>query len=104
MLGLSPRLFFASVIAFLISSLLNIYLFHKIRLLTKERMLWLRSKASTIIAIFASNLVFLPLGYLGTGLPVLNMMKGHSIVQVIIALIDTLFIYVVIYAVRIKRK
>ncbi len=103
-LGLSPRLFFASIIAFLISSLLNIYLFNKIRLMTKERMIWLRSKVSTITAIFVSNLVFLPIGYLGTGLPVLNMMKGHSVVQVIIALIDTLFIYIVVYMVRIKGK
>ncbi len=103
-LGLSPRLFFASIVAFFVSSLLNIYIFHKIRLLTRERMIWLRSKVSTLIAILVSNLVFLPLGYLGTGLPVLNMIKGHSIVQVIIALIDTLFIYVVVYAVRIKGR
>ena len=96
-LGLSPRLFVTSVIAFAFASLLNIYLFNLLKEATHGALLWLRNNVSTITAIFAANLIFIPLGYMKTDLPILNMIKGHSMVQVMIALIDTLFIYFIVF-------
>jgi uncharacterized integral membrane protein (TIGR00697 family) len=95
-LGLSPRLFVTSVIAFTFASLLNIYLFNLLKKATHGTLLWLRNNVSTITAIFAANLIFIPLGYMNADVPILNMIKGHSLVQVMIALIDTLFIYLIV--------
>lgn len=95
-LGLSPRLFITSVFAFAIASMLNIYLYNKLKQATHGALLWLRNNVSTITAIFASNLIFIPLGYLGTGFPILNMIKGHSLVQIMIAVLDTIFIYFIV--------
>ena len=95
-LGLSPRLFITSVFAFTVASLLNVYLFSLLKEITHGSLLWLRNNVSTITAIFASNLIFIPLGYVGTGFPILNMIKGHSLVQVMIAAIDTVFIYLIV--------
>ena len=94
-LGLSPRLFIMSVFAFAIASLLNVFLYDKLKQATHGALLWLRNNVSTITSIFASNLIFIPLGYLSSGFPILNMIKGHSLVQIMIALIDTFFIYFV---------
>ena len=99
-LGLSPRLFFASVLAFTVASMLNIFLFSLLKKATHGGLLWLRNNVSTITAIFASNLIFVPLGYMGTGFPILNMIKGHSLVQVMIAVIDTVFIYLIVLIFR----
>lgn len=96
-LGLSARLFIFGLLSFSIASLLNVFLYDLIKKSTHGHMLWLRSKVSTISAIITANLIFIPLGYFGTGFPILEMIKGHSIVQISIAIIDTLFMYLVFY-------
>lgn len=104
-LGLSPRLFIAGLIAFSVASMVNVLVYSKIKEVTKGAKLWLRNNTSTITSVFASNLIFLPLGYIGTGLPVLKMIKGHSLIQILIALIDTLFLYLVVtYSRNIKPE
>lgn len=90
---LSPRLFLASLVSFGVASYLNIRIYSAIRNLTGKGVLWLRENVSTIVSILASNLIFIPLGYLGTGYPLANMIVGHTIAQTIIALLDTPFIY-----------
>jgi len=99
-LELSPRLFIVGVLAFGIASLLNVYLFDLLKKSTKNSLLWLRSKVSTISSILTANLIFIPLGYLGTGFPIINMIEGHSIVQIIIAIIDTFFLYMVVFLIK----
>jgi len=94
--NLSPRLFLAGFIAFSIASLLNIAVFVLVREKTGPKMLWLRSKASAITAIITANLIFIPLGYYGTGFPLLSMMCSHAIVQVAVAIIDTVFLYLLV--------
>lgn len=96
-LSLSPQLFAAAIIAFAASSMLNIALFAAIKKKTGNAMLWLRNKCSTITAIFVSNMIFIPIGYYAAGFPIAKMIRGHSTVQIIIALIDTIFIYAVVY-------
>ena len=46
-----------SVIAFLIGQVLDVYIFHKIKKLTGEKMIWLRSTGSTIISQFIDSFV-----------------------------------------------
>ncbi|MFC1454928.1 queuosine precursor transporter [Candidatus Undinarchaeota archaeon] len=96
-LGLSPRLFIAGLLAFAVSSVLNVLIFNAIKSKTGKKLLWLRNNTSTITSILVANLIFIPLGYYGTPFPVMKMIKGHAIVQIIIAMIDTLFIYFVLY-------
>jgi uncharacterized integral membrane protein (TIGR00697 family) len=99
-LGLSPWIFIVGVFAFSVASILNIIIFDFLRKATHGALLWFRSKASTITAIFAANLIFIPLGYYGTGSPILTMIKGHSIVQIMIAILDTIFMYLVIFIIK----
>ena len=93
--SLAPRLFLASLLSFGVSSYLNILIFKWIKARTGMPFLWLRENLSTITSVLASNLIFIPLGYFGTGYPVLNMIFGHTVAQTAIALLDTPFIYTV---------
>ena len=93
--SLAPRLFLASLLSFGVSSYLNIVIFKRIKNRTGMGFLWLRENISTITAILASNLIFIPLGYFGTGYPMLNMILGHTVAQTAVALLDTPFIYII---------
>ena len=48
--GTSARLYFASLVAYLIGQLLDISIFGMLRRLTGHRMLWLRSTGSTVLS------------------------------------------------------
>jgi queuosine precursor transporter len=99
-LGLSPQLFLASLIAFTVASGLNIWLYSLLKKKSRGGLLWLRNNISTIISVFVSNLIFIPLGYFGTALPILKMIQGHALVQILIAAIDTIFIYFLLYSMK----
>ncbi len=99
-LGLTPRLFGAGLLSYFAGSFINIIIYNKIKQATKGTKLWLRNNASTITGIFTSNLIFIPLGYYGTSFPVGKMIIGHTIAQITIALIDTIFIYAVVKVYR----
>jgi queuosine precursor transporter len=99
-LGLSPQLFVASIIAFAVASNLNIWLYSALKSKTHGGYIWLRNNTSTIVSVFVSNLIFIPLGFWGAGVPILKMIQGHSLVQIMIAAIDTIFIYFLIYAMK----
>ena len=47
-LNFTPRFVFGSLLAYLISQSLDVWLFHKIRGLTNGRHLWLRNNGSTM--------------------------------------------------------
>lgn len=48
--GLSNRMFIASLAAYLVGQLLDIQVFHTLRHITKEKMLWLRATGSTVVS------------------------------------------------------
>jgi len=48
--GLAPRLFGASLVAFLVSQYLDIYTFHIVKKVTQSRHLWLRAIGSTALS------------------------------------------------------
>jgi uncharacterized integral membrane protein (TIGR00697 family) len=55
--GLSGRMFLASLTAYLIGQFLDIQVFHTLRRLTKEKMLWLRTTGSTVMSQLMDSLV-----------------------------------------------
>lgn len=54
----APRLFFASLVAYLLSQYLDIYIFQKLKNQTHGRFLGLRSLISTLVATLVDNMVF----------------------------------------------
>jgi len=61
--GFSMRMSFASLVAFALAELLDVYIFVKIRALLGKKKLWLRNNASNFIAQFIDTTVFIFLAF-----------------------------------------
>lgn len=94
-LGLTPRIVLASMIAYLVSQHHDVWAFHWWREKTKGRYLWLRNNASTIVSQAIDSILFISIAFYGL-IPVhalLLMMLSQWAIKILIALIDTPFCY-----------
>src|SRR5688572_1980827 len=63
--GQTPRIVFASLMAFFVGELANSYVLAKLKVRTNGRHLWARTIGSTIVGEGVDSLVFYPLAFLG---------------------------------------
>ncbi|MBN2081116.1 queuosine precursor transporter [bacterium] len=102
--GFLPRVVGASLIAYLLSQLHDVWAFHWWKDRTKGRHLWIRNNASTWVSQLIDSTVFVMLAF--APLPILGSMPGFDtvpvllavwattyIVKLIVAIIDTPFLY-----------
>jgi queuosine precursor transporter len=64
-LGQGQRIIIASLAAFLIGQLVDVFVFQKLRQLTGSKMLWLRATGSTLVSQFIDSFVVLYLAFVG---------------------------------------
>jgi len=98
-LGSTSRIIIASFIAYLASQYHDVWAFHVWRRVTEERHLWLRNTASTVVSQFIDTLVFITIAFYGT-MPVIPLIKGQYLIKVLIAVLDTPFVYLVVRLIR----
>lgn len=91
-LGNTWRIVLASLTAYVISQNHDIWAFNFWKKITKRKYLWLRNNLSTIISQLIDTILFVTIAFYGI-FPILNLIVGQFIVKVIIALLDTPFIY-----------
>ncbi len=102
--ALTPRIVFASLVAYLLSQHHDVWAFHFWKKKTKGKYLWFRNNASTIVSQFIDSTVFITLAFYGI-FPIWPLILGQWVVKMIIAVIDTPFLYIVIKLIdRIKSK
>ncbi|HIP25476.1 MAG TPA: VUT family protein [Archaeoglobus profundus] len=92
---MTPRIIIASMIAYLISQIHDVYAFHYWKNKTRGRYLWIRNNASTMVSQAIDTVIFITIAFYGV-VPLevlLNMIVSQYIVKVAIALMDTPFIY-----------
>jgi queuosine precursor transporter len=92
----TPRIVLASMGAYLLSQNLDIYIFTKIKKLTGERFLWLRNNGSTLVSQLVDSVFFTFVGLYGIVANAENVWQiilFTYIVKVVIAIMDTPFIY-----------
>jgi uncharacterized integral membrane protein (TIGR00697 family) len=94
-LNFTPRFVFGSLLAYLISQSLDVWLFHKIKKRTQGRWLWLRNNGSTMLSQAVDTLIYSFVVWWGvvdldTALQLGAVKYGFKLV---IAAIDTPFIY-----------
>jgi len=65
-LGLAPRLLFASFVAYLVGEFANAFVLAKLKIATQGRWLWLRTIGSTIVGQALDSAVFVTLAFAGT--------------------------------------
>lgn len=98
--SLFPRTVIGSLIAYLVSQFLDVYLFHRI----KERFpkqLWFRNDGATIVSQMVDSVIFTTIAFLGvySASLFLTIMVTNFVLKMVIAFLDTPFIY---WAARIK--
>jgi uncharacterized integral membrane protein (TIGR00697 family) len=65
-LGYTPRLLFASFLAYLVGEFANSFVLAKMKIATKGRWLWTRTIGSTVVGEGLDSLVFMTLAFVGT--------------------------------------
>ncbi len=65
-LGYTPRLLFASFLAYLVGEFANAFVLAKMKIATGGRWLWIRTIGSTLVGQGLDSLVFITLAFLGT--------------------------------------
>ena len=65
-LGFTPRLLFASFIAYLFGEFLNAFVLARMKLATQGRYLWARTIGSTLVGQLADSAIFITLAFIGT--------------------------------------
>lgn len=91
-LGLTPRIVLASMIAYLVSQHHDVFAFLKWKEKTKGKHLWLRNLASTSVSQAIDTAIFIPIAFYGA-MDIAPLIIGQYVVKLIIAAMDTPFIY-----------
>ncbi len=90
-----PRITTASLVAFLVSQLHDVWAFHFWKRLTKERYLWVRNLMSTIVSQLIDTVIFVTIAFYGifSITAFIQIAITTYLIKVIVALLDTPFIY-----------
>ncbi len=102
----APRLLIASLIAYLVSQLLDIWIFQKLSKQTKKKHLWFRTFASTAVSALVDNFIFSILAWVilspnpvGLHSLIFTYVLGTYFARLLVAAISTPIIYMT-YKVR----
>ena len=95
-LSLAPRITLAGFIAYLISQHHDVWAFDFLKKKTKGKHLWLRNNASTVSSQLIDSIIFISIAFYGV-FPIVPLIIGQWAVKVMIALIDTPFLYATLW-------
>jgi queuosine precursor transporter len=91
-LGTTWRVALASVVAYVVSQNHDVWAFHFLKEKTNGRHLWLRNNLSTGVSQTIDSVLFISIAFFGL-FPIVPLIIGNVAVKMIIAAIDTPFLY-----------
>lgn len=100
--GFAPRVITASMAAYLVSQHHDVWAYGFWRDKTDGRHLWLRNNASTMVSQLIDTIIFISLAFYAV-LPntvLVQMMVGQYAIKILIAALDTPFMYLAVAAAR----
>ncbi|MFC7248745.1 queuosine precursor transporter [Halomicroarcula sp. GCM10025324] len=107
-LAASTGIVVASLAAYLVSQNWDVFVFHRIREYTDGEYLWLRNIGSTASSQLLDTVIFIGVGFvLFQGVPLgaaLSLVVGQYVLKLLIALLDTPFVYAVVRFARGQRE
>lgn len=94
--AMNLRISLASAVMYFVSNMADVYLFNAIKEKTKGKNLWLRNNVSTILCNCLENFGFIGIAFWGIYNPheILVIAASTSIVELIVAVMDTPFVYI----------
>lgn len=94
--GLIPRIAAGSLVAYLISQILDVHLFDRIKQkLPSDKHLWIRNNGSTLVSQMIDTAIFVPIAFLGLYEfdIVVSIFITTYVIKVLVAVLDTPFLY-----------
>lgn len=101
--GFLPRIVAGSLIAYLVSQSLDVYLFQRIKKATGEKWLWLRNNGSTAVSQLVDTTLFTLIVFWGVYPKLWQFILFAYALKLIIAVCDTPFMYLSRLVYRVKR-
>ncbi len=100
--GMQVRIVAASIVAYIVSQHHDVWAFWFWRRITKGKYLWMRNNASTIVSQFIDSAIFttIAFGDIVSIAELLNMVISMWLFKVIIAVMDTPFVYLGVWFCR----
>lgn len=101
--SVTPRLLFASLLGYIVSQKLDVFLYHKIWNFTekktgsKDKFLWVRNNGATLTAQIANTLIFNLVAFYGMydTKTLISIIVSSYLIYIITSLLDTPFLYLV---------
>ncbi|WP_243543994.1 queuosine precursor transporter [Pseudodesulfovibrio tunisiensis] len=97
--GSTPRIVAASLLAYVVSQKHDVWLFHLLRDRMQGRHLWLRNNLSTMCSQFLDSVIFVTVAFYGV-MPVVDIIIGQWLVKMLIAACDTPVVYAIVGGIR----
>jgi queuosine precursor transporter len=98
--AITPRIFVASVSAYVCAEFSDVQVYHALSRLTKGRHLWLRNNVGTIVGQSVDSAIFYTIAFYGVVPNLLALIVTTCVVKYVIALVDTPVIYAVVHLAR----
>lgn len=105
-LGQTPRVVAASLIAFVCGEFSNSYVLAKMKILTQGRWLWTRTVGSTVVGQLVDSALFTVIGFAGVWSPetVVKVIIGNYLFKVIYEALATPITYAIVGALKRKEQ
>ncbi len=94
--SLMPRIALGSMLAYIVSQLLDVHLFQKIKkTFHSDKTLYIRNLGSTLASQLIDTLIFVPIAFLGIheASILINILITTYLIKLFVALLDTPFVY-----------
>lgn len=94
----APRICISSVIMFFLSNLIDVYIFHSFKMVDGNKKLWKRNNVATIVCNCTENFLFIFGAFFGIYAfkECLVIALSTCVIEIIVALLDTPFLYVAV--------
>jgi hypothetical protein len=105
-LGLTPRIVFASLVAYTCGEFSNSYILAKMKIWTKGKMLWARTIGSTLVGEFFDSIIFIVIAFSGI-LPnslLVTLIISNYIFKILIEILFTPFTYKIVNFLKKKEN
>ncbi|HET9398903.1 MAG TPA: queuosine precursor transporter [Sphingomicrobium sp.] len=83
-LGSTPRIWLGGIIAYGISTLLNVYIFSRLKAREGARLMWLRAGVASILSQIVDTLIFITISFYGE-FPIANLLLGQMLAKVVLS-------------------
>lgn len=98
--NLIPRIALGSLVAYITSQTLDVYLFAKIKeKYNSDKLLWIRNNGSTLISQLIDSIIFVSIAFLGDpNYPLdvwFDILITTYVIKILVAILDTPFIYMI---------